>query len=64
MVTLTVHFVTGIDVSSNQDSDEINEKDIFQMEFDAPSKKWKVLASNGQYWVQQGTGVQANGEGR
>lgn len=56
--------IIGIDVSSNQDSDDINDKDIFQLEFDNSSKKWKVLASNGKYWSVQGTGVQAAGEGR
>ena len=41
-----------------------SEKDIFQLEFDTATKKWKFLASNGKYWVMQGSGVQANGEGR
>lgn len=57
-------YCAGIDVSSNQDDDELSEKDIFQIEFDSASKKWKILASNGKYWVMQGAGVQANGEGR
>ncbi|XP_067935322.1 fascin-like isoform X2 [Watersipora subatra] len=68
-VTLTgsngkrVSIMQGIDVSSNQDDDELSEKDIFQLEFDSSSKKWKFLASNGKYWVMKGVGVQANGEG-
>lgn len=55
---------SGIDVSSNQDADELNDKDIFQLEYDPTSKLWKFLASNGKYWSVQGTGVQAAGEGR
>lgn len=51
-------------MSSNQDDEELSEKDIFQLEFDNATKKWKFLASNGKYWVMQGSGVQANGEGR
>ena len=62
--SLHAYFPTGIDVSSNQDDEELSEKDIFQLEYDAASKKWKFLASNGKYWVMQGVGVQANGEGR
>lgn len=56
--------LSGIDVSSNQDDDELSEKDIFQLEYDIGSKNWKFLASNGKYWVMQGAGVQADGEGR
>lgn len=62
--SMCCYCVLGIDVSSNQDDDELSEKDIFQLEFDNVSKKWKFLASNGKYWVMQGVGVQADGEGR
>ncbi|GFT60095.1 protein singed [Nephila pilipes] len=51
----------GVDVTANQD--EISDHEIFQLEYDIPSKKWCIRTMQDKYWsLQSSSGIQANAD--
>lgn len=59
----------GIDLSANQDDDEVSDRETFQIEFDKKSGKWRMRTAENKFWSLeaangiQGVGNQASGTG-
>jgi fascin 1/2 len=56
-------FVSGVDVTANQD--EISDHETFQLEFDGSTKRWYIRTMQDRYWtLETGGGIQACGDKR
>ena len=45
-----LYAVSGVDVSANQAVDEIEDTEIFQMEFNKTSGSWALRTAKNKYW--------------
>ena len=58
ILTCQLCMLSGVDVSANQATDEIEDTEIFQMEFDKATETWALRASTNKYWcLQTNTGT-------
>jgi len=52
----------GVDLSANQDEDDLTDRETFQLEFDKQSEKWRLRTADNKYWaLEAASGIQGVG---
>ena len=65
IIIIVVDFSIGVDLSANQDDDDLTDRETFQLEFDKNAELWRLRTADNKYWsLEAASGIQGVGNDR